>query len=88
MYQIQFNLKYLTTHGSIQKGNPFILGGLAAYPCPFIFYVLLNRILYQPLLYLNSNCSKFTLIAHFKHSLSADPIANSDVVFNQDRLKG
>lgn len=88
MQQVQFNLEYLTTHGIIQKVNPFILGCQTTHPCLLLFFFpeLVNTFrLHQPLLYLKSDCNKFTWIAHFKHSLSLDLIADSKVVFIQYR---
>lgn len=58
------------------KGNFFILRGQTAYPCPFFFaWVILNRLLYPLLLYLESDCGEFPPISHFRHRFSLDLIA-------------
>lgn len=40
MHQVQFNLEYPTTHGIVQKGNPFTLGCWTTHPCLFFFSFL------------------------------------------------
>ena len=88
MHQVQFNLEYLTTHGIIQKGNPFILGCWTTHPLSFFLFFseFVDIFLFhRPLLCLKSDCNKFTQIAPFEHILSLDLIARSKVGFIQYR---
>lgn len=70
---------------SRKRTHSFWKGLWTTHPCPIFFLSFKGRLLHQPLLYLKSNCSKFTL-SHVKHTLSLDLIANSGVICIQDRL--